>query len=91
MKVIKITAIWCSACLIMNKIWNQVLEEYEIETKELDFDQDEEEVMSWNPGDVLPVFIFMKDLKEIKRITGEKSKKELIQIIEELDSNEEIS
>lgn len=91
MKVIKITAIWCSACLIMNKIWNQMIEEYEIKTIELDLDQDEEEAMSYQPGDTLPVFIFIKDQKEVKRITGEKSKSELIQIIEELGCYEKKS
>ena len=91
MKVIKITAIWCSACLIMNKIWNQMIEEYEIKTIELDLDQDEAEAMSYQPGDTLPVFIFIKDQKEVKRITGEKSKSELIQIIEELGCYEKKS
>ena len=28
MKLIKISAIWCPSCLIMEKVWNQVKEEY---------------------------------------------------------------
>lgn len=91
MKVIKITAIWCSACLIMNKIWNEIVEKYEIETVELDFDQDEEEVKKYQPGSILPVFIFMKEGKEMKRITGEKSEKEFVQIIKELGCCEKVS
>ena len=44
MKVVKITALWCSACLIMNKRWDEVLKEKKIETVSLDIDMDEEEV-----------------------------------------------
>ena len=44
MKVIKITAVWCGTCLIMNKTWNKVLKEKNIETISLDYDMDEEEV-----------------------------------------------
>ena len=33
---------------------------------------------------VLPVFIFMKDDKEVKRITGEKTYEEMINIINEV-------
>ena len=36
MKVIKITAIWCGSCLIMNKIWKKYEDKYE--TVSLDVD-----------------------------------------------------
>ena len=85
MKVIKINAIWCSACLVMNNNWNKVLKEKDIETITLDYDVDEEKVEKYNVGDILPVFIFYKDDKEIYRFSGEKSYKELINIVEELD------
>lgn len=84
MKVVKITAVWCSACLIMNKIWNKVLEEKNIETISLDLDFDEEEANEYMPGEVLPVFIFMDKDKEIKRITGEHTYEELMEIIKEI-------
>ena len=42
MKVIKITALWCSGCLIMNNVWNEVLKKKNIETISLDYDMDEE-------------------------------------------------
>lgn len=84
MKVIKITAVWCSGCLVMNKLWNKILEEKEIETISLDIDFDEEEANKYNPGEKLPVFIFMKDDKEIKRIVGEHSYEEMISILQEL-------
>ncbi len=84
MKVIKITAIWCSACLIMNKVWDRILEKNTIETISLDLDFDEEEANKYTPGDVLPVFIFMDGDKELKRVTGEHTEEELLKIIKEI-------
>ena len=84
MKVIKITALWCSACIIMNKIWNEIVNEKNIETVSLDMDMDEEEVVKYNPGDILPVFIFYKGEQEITRIKGEHSKEEILDIIEKM-------
>ncbi len=78
MKVIKITAMWCSACIIMNNLWNDILKDYNIETESYDYDFDEEIVKSFNPGDILPIFIFKDDDKEIGRIQGEINKDELI-------------
>ncbi len=89
MEVIKINAIWCSGCLVMNKIWKQILEEKNIKTIELDYDMDEEEVKKYNPGDKLPIFIFMDNNKEILRIVGEKSKKEMLEEIRKLEEEYE--
>lgn len=90
MRVIKITALWCSGCLIMNKVWNQVLEKRNIETVSLDYDMDEEEVAKYNSGNILPVFIFEKDGREIKRVIGEKTVDEMINIIDELGGIDEV-
>lgn len=84
MKVIKITALWCSGCLVMNKTWNEVLKKRNVETISLDYDMDEEEVLKYNPGKILPVFIFFKDDKEVTRVVGEKSADEMIRIIDEV-------
>ena len=84
MKVVKINAIWCSGCLVMNKRWKNILKSYDVETINLDYDMDEEMVSKYNVGDVLPVFIFYKDDKEFRRIVGEKTEEELISIIEEM-------
>lgn len=83
MKVIKIGAIWCSACLIMNKRWKEVKEEVPFESVELDYDMDEEEVQKYHPGDILPIFIFEKEGKEISRLEGEVTKEELLKQIKE--------
>ena len=84
MKVIKINAMWCSGCLVMNKTWKNILKSKTIETINLDYDIDEDEVKKYNVGDVLPVLIFYKDDKEVTRVVGEKSEEELLKIIEEV-------
>ena len=82
MKVIKISAIWCSGCLVMNKVWNNILKNYTIETEELDYDMDYLEVEKYNPGDILPVFIFFNDnYEEIRRVVGEVSEKKMKEIL----------
>ncbi|MBQ8131084.1 MAG: thioredoxin family protein [Bacilli bacterium] len=84
MKVVKINAVWCSGCLIMNKIWNKILKQYDIETINLDYDMDEEEALSYDPGNILPVFIFFIGDKEVRRIIGEKSEKEMFDVVKEI-------
>lgn len=84
MKVIKITAVWCSACLIMNKRWKEIESKYDFETISYDLDFDEEEVKQYEVGDKLPVFIFMDEDKEIGRLIGEKKLDEIINYIEGL-------
>ena len=71
MKVVKISAIWCGGCLVMNKVWNKLKDNYSFEAIELDYDMDEEEVKEFSPGDILPVFIIFDKDKEICRIIGE--------------------
>lgn len=84
MNIVRINAMWCSGCLVMKKVWKQVEEIYpDIEYKTLDYDMDEEEVSDYNPGTILPVFIFYKDSKEVKRLNGEHGKDEIIKVIEE--------
>ena len=84
MRVVKINAIWCSGCLVMNKIWKNITNKYEIETLNLDYDMDEEEVNKYNVGDILPVFIFFDQDKEITRVIGEVSEKEMLNKLREV-------
>ena len=85
MKVIKITAVWCSACLIMNKRWKEIEKDYDVETISYDLDFDEDEVKEYEVGEKLPVFIFLDGDKEIGRLIGEKSLEEIKKYIEELN------
>ena len=41
MRVVKINAVWCSGCLVMNKVWKKVNEKFLFDTIELDYDMDE--------------------------------------------------
>ena len=72
MKIIKISAMWCPACLIMNKTWKKIKEEYtDIEIVNLDYDIDSLEVEKYEPGKILPVIIFIDKDKEVNRLIGE--------------------
>lgn len=85
MKIVKIGAIWCGGCLVMNKIWENLKKNYpNIEFISYDYDMNEEEVKKYNVGDILPVFIFYKDGIEVNRINGEVKENILINFIEEL-------
>ena len=79
MKIIKINAMWCPGCLITKSIWQEIEKEYPShEYINLDYDLDEEEIAKYKIGDILPVVIIENNNQEIKRIIGEKSKKEII-------------
>ncbi len=71
MRVIKIGAIWCGGCLVMNKVWNKLIKNYSFDYTELDLDMDEDDVKNYNPGDKLPVFIVLDGNREVERFIGE--------------------
>ncbi len=90
MKVIKIGASWCSSCLVMNQVWEQIEKELTwLKTEYFDFDEDEKKVDHYKVKDeVIPIFIFFNDEgREIKRLSGEHSKKSLIRLIEKIKQN----
>lgn len=76
MKLVVISAIWCSGCLKMKKVWKKIEQEYpNIEIEYLDLDMDEE-VQTYEVGNILPVAILIKD-KEEKRWVGEHTYEEI--------------
>ncbi|MEA3354859.1 MAG: thioredoxin family protein [Patescibacteria group bacterium] len=84
MKVIKIGAVWCSGCLVMQPRWKKIEDEMpELKTQYYDFDNDKKQIERYKvEGGKLPVFIFLdKKGNELKRLTGEISIKELVKII----------
>lgn len=81
MKIIKIGAMWCPACLITNKHLDKIKENYNIEIDSLDYDFDEDEVNKYNVGETLPVLIFIKDDNEVDRLIGEKDYKDIEGVI----------
>ena len=83
MKIVRISAIWCTSCILTTKDFNEIKEKYrDIEYVELDYDTDD--IEKYNPGDILPIIIVYKDNKEVTRIIGEKRFKEIDKVIEEL-------
>ena len=87
MKIIKIGAMWCPACLITNKNLDKLKEEYDLEIENLDYDFDEDEVNKYNVGETLPVLIFIDNDKEIDRLIGEKDYKEIKETIIKHEKN----
>ena len=79
MKIIKIGAIWCPGCLIMKKVWKNIIKDYpNLEIQELDYDINSDEVQVYNPGKVLPVVIFLDDNNnELERLIGEQKENTL--------------
>lgn len=73
MKIIKISAIWCPGCLVMKKVWKNILNSYNnLDITELDYDMNSEEIKKYNPGKVLPIVIFLDDNNnELTRLIGE--------------------
>lgn len=82
MKLIKISAMWCPACIKLNKYWNKVEDRFkEIEFINYDLDFDSLEIEKYNVGNILPVLILQDDDKE-KRLIGEKTYDEIVEFIE---------
>lgn len=83
MKIIKIGAMWCPACLIMNKRLKQIELTNKIEIICYDYDLDEDIVKKYKVGQVLPELIFLNEnSEEIKRLIGEQPVETIEQIIE---------
>ena len=72
MEVIRISAIWCSSCLVMKSRFNEVASELNIKVIDYDYDIDDDMVDKYNVSDILPVYI-----KGDKRLVGEHTKEEI--------------
>jgi len=83
MRILRISAIWCPACIIMRPIYDEVVKKYNFVSEELDYDFDEDKVKELNVGTKLPVAIIYDDENnELTRIFGEKKLTEVEKIIE---------
>lgn len=77
-KLIRISAVWCPACLIMRPRMQEIEKKFpNFEHIEYDFDLDEEVIAKYNVGEVLPVFILLDGDKEVTRLVGEKTVAEI--------------
>ena len=80
MKIIKIGAIWCPACLVMRKVWKKIENDYKLDILEYDYDIDNNKIGEYN---VLPVYIFLdKDGNELERTIGEVDYDKLKELID---------
>lgn len=79
MKIVKVGAMWCPACIVTNKYWKDLKKKYSsIEFIDYDLDMDEEDVKPLKIGNKLPEIIIYDDNDmEIKRIIGEKTQEEI--------------
>lgn len=87
MKVLKFGAVWCNGCLVMRPRWGEIEKENPwLMTEYYDFDIDQKMVAKYDvDSGVLPTFIFLdKTEKELKRMSGEVEKSELLKAIAEL-------
>ena len=86
MELIKISAIWCPSCLIMEKTWQELKDELSnIKFTSYDYDLDEE-CEDYKVGDTLPVIILKQEENELIRFIGEKTKQELIEGIKKYEA-----
>lgn len=85
MKVLTFGAVWCSGCLVMKPIWEEIIKENDwIEREYIDIDEKPEIAKKYDIEEI-PVFVFLdKDGKEIERMEGEFPKEELVTKINEL-------
>ena len=52
MKIVKISSLGCPSCIIMNKVFNKIKENYSFDYDEFDYDFDVTD--SFNAGNVMP-------------------------------------
>ena len=85
MKIIKIGSTWCSGCIVMKPVWEEIEKEINLNTEYFDFDIYEDELKEkYQIGDKLPIIIFLDDNdNELTRIIGEIKKDDLLKKIKE--------
>ena len=84
MKVLKFGAIWCTECLVMKPMWQDIEASMpELKSEYFDADENPDVLKKYDIKD-LPVFVFLdKDEKEILRLRGVQNKDKLIETIKE--------
>lgn len=85
MKIIKVGALWCPACIITNNSLNKLKDKYNFELEELDYDFDD--IEKYNIGETLPVLMFIKDDEEVYRLIGEKTDKDIEEVLKKYEED----
>lgn len=88
MKIIRISATWCTSCIVTYKDFLSLKKMHpEYEYIEYDYDMDEEEILKYQVGDIIPVLIALDDdNNEIDRLIGEKKETDIFAWIEKVRS-----
>ena len=84
MKLLKIGAVWCKECTVMEPMWAEI--EKEIPELKAEYYEADEHLDLQKKYDVkeIPTFIFLdKDDQEILRLEGLQNKEELVKIVRE--------
>ena len=84
MKLLKIGAVWCKECLVMNPMWAEIEQEIpELKTEYYEADEHPDLQKEYNVKEI-PSFIFLdKEDKEFLRLEGLQNKEELVGIVKE--------
>lgn len=92
MKLVKISAMWCMSCIVMNNLLDNVLSKYKVlfDIENLDYDVDFTLVSKYNVSNVLPVYILMDSSGEIDRLVGEVSESQLISFLKDNGGIDEV-
>lgn len=85
MKIIKVGALWCPACIITNNSLNRLKDKYNFDLEELDYDFDD--IEKYNIGETLPVLMFIKDDEEVYRLIGEKTDKDIEEVLKKYEED----
>jgi thiol-disulfide isomerase/thioredoxin len=81
-KILLVTAIWCPSCLIMRPRYEQYVKANDdVILIEKDYDNDQKELSVYQLKRKLPAAIIFNEDKEINRIVGEKSKRQLLKLL----------
>lgn len=92
MKLVKISAMWCMSCIIMNNLLDDVLSKYNVlfDIEDIDYDMDSSLVSLYDVGSVLPVYILMDSSLEVARLVGEVSESSLISFLKDNGGIDEV-
>lgn len=92
MKLVKISAMWCMSCIIMNNLLDDVLSKYNVlfDIEDIDYDMDSDLVSLYDVGSVLPVYILIDSSLEVARLVGEVSEGRLISFLKDNGGIDEV-
>ena len=92
MKLVKISAMWCMSCIIMNNLLDDVLSKYNVlfDIEDIDYDMDSSLVSLYDVGSVLPVYILMDSSLEVARLVGEVSESRLVSFLKDNGGIDEV-